>query len=476
MKRLHTLLIRSFIPPFLITFVVCLFLLVMQFLWKYADDLMGKGLPPGIIAELMFYATANLVPMALPLSILLSSIMTFGGLGENNELTCMKTSGIPLVRIMLPVGVIVFIISIGAFYFSNYTWAEANLKLRVLIADISHKKPALAIKEGVFFNDIDGFSIRIQKKHSNSDFEDVLIVAQNPDGTSANRREIKAKKAKMIPDAKGEFLVIDLYDGIIDETLDRKAYKDSKHPYQQTYFDHAFMRIQLHNFKLQRTELTLFQEMYELLSAEQLLVMIDTFNMKLDELTENRSRQLSRMYYIFRDTLITPLNEIQQSSAISPSNDDLSKIPHIATSSVRRKKELIMSESDKLTEQIYVENKRNHLMAFHRKFTLSYACMLLFFIGAPLGAIIRKGGFGIPVVFSVALFITYYMVNVTGEKMAKTDVLDPITGMWLAEICLTPIAIFLTIQAMNDAALLDMDTYKGIFRYLAKVLRLKRVR
>ena len=476
MKRLHTLLIRSFIPPFLITFSVCLFLLVMQFLWKYADDLMGKGLPPNVIAELMFYATANLVPMALPLAILLSSIMAFGGLGENNELTCMKTSGISLVRIMLPIGAIVFIISLGAFYFSNYTWAEANLKLRVLISDITHKKPALAIKEGVFFNDIEGFSIRIQKKHSNSDFEDVLIIAQNPDGSSANRREIKAKKAKMMPDETGEFLVVNLYDGIIDETLDRQSFKDSKHPYQQTYFDHTFMRIRLHNFQLQRTELSLFQEMYELLSAKQLMAMIDTFDMKLDELNLTRSVQLSRMYYIFRDTLITPLHEIATGELVAPSNDDLNKIPHIATSSVRRKKELIMSETDKMTEQIYVENKRNHLMAFHRKFTLSYACMLLFFIGAPLGAIIRKGGFGIPVVFSVILFITYYMVNVTGEKMAKTDVLEPFTGMWLAELSLTPVAIFLTMQAMNDAALLDMDTYKRIFRYLAKLFRLKRSR
>lgn len=438
----------------------------MQFLWKYADDLMGKGLDGIIVSELMFYATANLVPMALPLAILLSSIMAVGSLGENNELTAMKAGGMSLWRIMFPAAVLILFISIGAFYFSNYTWPAANLKLRVLISDITRKKPTIAIKEGVFYNEIEGMSLKVQRKIDHERFEDVLIIDQNEDG-SMNRREITAKRARIRPSANNEMLLVDLWEGVIDEELDRKTIRDSKHPYQQTRFKHIELNIKLQHFNLERSDLNMYQETYEMLSVTQLLKTIDTLENERTDIHRSLDRNLKQTWYIYRDSSrVIPDSNLAHEVIIADTNR--ARIYQMAISSVRRKKEMIMSKTDILKLDMLTDMIRQHWVAVHRKFTLSYACILLFFIGAPLGAIIRKGGFGLPVVFSIVLFITYYMVSVTGEKMAKTGVIDVLSGMWLSAFILSPFAIFLLVQSMNDSRLLDMDTYKRIFFFAAR--------
>jgi lipopolysaccharide export system permease protein len=463
LKRLHTLVLRSFLFPFVITFFLSLFLLVMQFLWKYADDLMGKGLEAPIVAELMFYATANLVPMALPLAILLSSLMAFGNLGENNELTAMKSGGLSLLRIMFPAAVFVFLLSVGAFFFSNYTWPAANLNMRLLINDITQKKPAIAIREGVFYDDIDGISIKVQEKVDNEHFYDVLIIDQS-NQNGAGRREIKADRAWMRVTPDKQFMLLDLYSGTIDEELDRRRIRDSRQPYQQTEFGHIALKVPLTDFNLQRTDLNQYQESYEMLSAAQLLDGIDSIQQQRDSMYFYMAENLMHMYYIFRDTETTLLKDFPVHQAIEPSPQEWRQTYQIAISSLRRKQELVNSQTDLMMEDLYDQMTRFYYIAFHRKFTLSYACFLLFFIGAPLGAIIRKGGFGLPVVFSILMFITYYMISISGEKMGKTGTMSAFDGMWLSAYVLTPIAVFLTIQAMNDARLLDMDTYKRIFR------------
>ncbi len=445
----------------------------MQFLWKYIDDLMGKGLEPGVMAELMFYATANLVPMALPLAVLLSSIMAFGSLAENNELTSMKSGGMSLLRIMFPAGVFVFLLSIGAFFFSNYTWPAANLKLRVLISDITRKKPAMAIKEGVFYNDIDGYSIRVMDKEDNEFFRDVLIIDQRL-GSGAARREIVAERAWMRASSDKQFLLVDLYNGVIDEELDRRRFKDSKRPYQQTTFQHVALKIKLMNFNLERTDLSQYQESYEMLSMSQLNAAIDSLERQIDSLHASRSEQLLNTFYIERDTLLTPLEEIPASAQLAMKNETRNQVLQVALSNIRRKKELIHGRTDMMLEDLFVQMIRFHKIAWHRKLTLSYACLLLFFIGAPLGAIIRKGGFGLPVVFSIVLFITYYMVSVSGEKMSKTAVMSPTEGMWLSAFVLTPLALFLSIQAMNDSRVMELDTYKRMFASLYRLPLRKR--
>lgn len=462
MKKLHLLILRSYLGPFLLTFTISLALLVMQFLWKYVDDLMGKGLNLGVIGELMFYATANLIPMALPLAVLLSSIMTFGNLAENNELTAMKSGGLSLLRIILPTGVFILLLSVGAYFFSNYTWPAANLKMRVLIQDITNKKPALAIQEGVIYDDIDGYSIQVAKKTDDGQrLEDVLIIEQK-EGNGPQRREIHAEWASIMQTEDQKYLVFNLYNGTIDEEVQRGTIKGAQFPYQQTSFDRASMKLELVDFDLERTDISNYQESYEMLSREQLEIAIDSLESQFADINETRLDNTLNLLYINRDTL-GKLEDVKAKAIPNMSINEQKRLHTIAISTVRNTKDILNNPSQIQMEQVLKEFIGFHWVAWHRKFTLSYACVLLFFIGAPLGAIIRKGGLGLPVVVSVLLFLTYYIISISGEKMAKTQVLDPIVGMWLSAFILTPVAIFLTVKAANESRLLDADWYKRIF-------------
>ncbi len=469
-KKVHKLIIGSFIGPFILTFFIALFILLMQFLFKYIDDLVGKGLEWYVVVELLVYASSTLVPMALPLAILLSSIMTFGNLGEHYELVALKSSGISLRRIMMPLIVLVLLISIAAFFFSNIVMPYANLKMGALMWDVRNQKPSLAIKEGVFYNGIDGYSIRIGKKdEEGTNLKDIVIY--NHTSNKGNMNVMMADSGKMLKSDNDRYLVLQLYDGIsYEESGVPGTINDRKQLVRVKFKEHE-VKFDLSTFKLNRTDEDLFKDHYTMLNLNQLKYYEDSLQNKLRR-DKNYFRQNYALYTSLDKELKLDTNMKTLEAKINPdilsnfSKEYHSVIISRAFSTIRNITSY--SETTKKDQEALSEKLRRHIIEYHRKFTLSFACLILFFIGAPLGAIIRKGGLGMPIVISIFFFIFFHILSITGEKMARQDVVPVWQGMWMASLILTPIGIFITRKATSDSTLLDLNNYTSFFKKLFK--------
>lgn len=473
MKRLHTYLITSFLGPFVLTFFIVIFLLLMQFLWKYIDDLAGKGLSIGVLSELMFYVSASLVPMALPLAILLASLMTMGNLGEHNELTAMKASGISLQRIISPLILFSLLLACSAFFFSNYIVPITNLKMTSLIYDISNQRPELQIKEGIFYNGIEGYSIRVGKK----DFKTSLlhqIRIYDHTHNNGNSKVTVADSGYMKITSDKKYLIVTLFKGYnyTDEMdNDRRQRSSAKtHPFRRDKFEKEEIHIELLGFGLNRSDENLFRQQSKMLSISQLDSITDSLKIELD-------RRASMLY---KSLSTSQIMRFKPSSFRAKPKIDSTKKDKIKT----RKFEaifdsMVISDKINITNQAltstrdlktylssaaaFTENYEYRIRKFEiewwRKFTLSIACFIFFFIGAPLGAIIRKGGLGMPVVISVVFFVIYYIISLMGEKFAREGMINPSLGMWISAIVLLPTGIFLIRKATTDSAILNIDTY-----------------
>jgi lipopolysaccharide export system permease protein len=444
-KKLTLLLLRSFAGPFLLTFVIALFVLLMQFLWKYIDDLVGKGLDWIVIVKLMVFVAITLVPLALPLAILLSSIMTFGNLSENSELTACKSAGISLQRIMRPLMVAAVGLSLLAFVFSNYILPVANLKMNALLYDVRQQKPALYITEGVFYNGIDGYSIKVGKKDGDGKtLRDVMIYDHTDN--RGNTKMVMAEEGKMMMSDDERFLVITLFKGVSYEDMD-KGRENRSHPLMRTEFDQETFRFDLSSFKLTRTNEQLFKDNFQMLNLRQLEGASDSIRRSITSKKADIVRQLPSI----KDTLKTRPVAPKAGSPAAFSKATA------ALYSARSMRNII----DDAAQDIEIKQRSlaRHEIEWNRKFTLSFACLILFFIGAPLGAIIRKGGLGMPVVISVVFFITYHIISITGEKFAREGVLSPPEGMWLSSVVLLPVGIFLTYKATTDSSLFSREMY-----------------
>lgn len=487
MKRLYKYLITSFLGPFVLTFFIVIFLLLMQFLWKYIDDLAGKGLSFKILAELMFYVSASLVPMALPLAILLASLMTMGNLGENNELTAMKASGISLQRIIAPLVLISLLLAIFAFLFSNYMVPITNLKMTSLIYDISNQRPELQIKEGIFYNGIEGYSIRVGKK----DFKTSLlhhIRIYDHTQNNGNSKVTIADSGFMKITSDKKYLIVTLYKGYnyTDETDSRRQRNTARtHPFRRDKFEKEEIHIELVGFGLNRSDENLFRQQSKMLSIRQLDSISDSLKLELNNRANQlykslRNSQIMRFkpaYYRPKQandsqkkhTVKAPLfDTLYNSLPISEKSNAISQ----ALTYIRDMKTYISSAS------AYTENYEYRIRKFEiewwRKFTLSIACFIFFFIGAPLGAIIRRGGLGMPVVISVVFFVIYYIISLMGEKFAREGMISAALGMWISGIILLPTGIFLIRKATRDSAIMNIDTYAN---YIKKIFnRNKRYR
>ncbi|MBS1623231.1 MAG: LptF/LptG family permease [Bacteroidetes bacterium] len=460
----------------MLTFCISLFVLVMQFLWKYVDDLVGKGLSTWILAQLIFYASAQLVPMALPLAVLLSSIMTLGSLGEHMELTAAKSAGISLQRIMLPVFIAVFFISIFAFFFSNNILPIANLKRNVLIYDIQHQKPTVAIKEGIFFNEIDGFSLRVTRKNEDSNLLYNILVYDHTSG-QGDDHIITAAKGSMTQDDKHMALTLHLENGDEYKELAPKKPDQQNYEMYHTSFGSWDKKFDLSRFKLTRTDENFFKDMKQMMNVPQLVHQMDTIGIERDALVKGLHTYVVPYYGNMR----TGLDTLKKLPAVTGVNfnlgfrnaDDMlrtftaeekNKIMERALTQARN----IKNYADIVAKQVDFKNSEivKHEIEIYRKFTLSIACMVLFLIGAPLGSIIRKGGLGWPLFYSIIFFIIYHVTSIIGEKTAEKMVISAPTGMWMATMVLTPIGIFLTYKAANDSKLFDIDSYLRFFKKL----------
>jgi lipopolysaccharide export system permease protein len=469
MKKINALVLKTYIGPLLATFFISLFILLMQFMWMYIDDLVGKGLETYIIGQLLFYASFTFVPLALPLAILLSSLMTFGNLGEHYELVAMKSAGISLRSIMKPLIILSLCISAFAFYFSNNVLPVANLKFKSLLYDIRKKKLAVNIKEGIFYNDMDDYVIRVGKKGKDGNHIYKVLI-YNHTGGKGNTDVTVADSGLMESTPDGRYLLFTLYSGY--NYLEKSDSKNSKktNPFQRTFFREQVRKFDLSEFELNRTNEDLFKNNYQMLNIKQLNYFIDSIGRSITTRRVNLAKSYPRNYQLYLN-IDTNYQVCEDSVAAIPNDlisqftgDDRIKIVSSALTSARSvKKTLEYHENAYVTSN---EGLLKHKIVWHRKFTLSIACLIMFFVGAPLGAIIRKGGLGLPTVISILFFILYYIISMIGEKSALKGAIEVGPGMWLSSIILFPLGFFLTLKATSDSPIMDMDVWNKIFKWV----------
>ncbi|MGB0915532.1 MAG: LptF/LptG family permease [Crocinitomicaceae bacterium] len=481
MKRLYYFSIRSFTGPFLVTFAISMFILIMQFFWKYIDDLMGKGLSASVIIELLFYISASLIPLALPLAILLSSIMTFGNLSENNELTALKASGLSLYRIIRPLTVVVLFIALGTFFFANYVIPVSTLKWHSLIYDIQNTKISSIIKPGSYSTDLDGYAIKVDEGTDDA-FKGVLIH----DHTSPHEiKSIRAKEGRIYKSENGKFLFFELKDGTVMEELAPQSPSfsadgvphspNSNHPSRRSSFKQATYKIDLQGFDLSRSQEDLFNDKHDMLNVFQIQYTIDSIQASGQDIIENFLTSIKNDHAYLNAHSFQANSKIKKDDNIkeiySPdstiafntlSNQDKIAAITIAQTKLRNKNKNLDSQRNFLAAMD--KDIDQYLIEFHRKFALTFAIIILFFVGAPLGAIVRKGGFGAPVVIAALLFMVYFVLITVGDNMAKADSVSPFVGMWFASLVLLPIAIWLMRAAANDAPIFSFPPIKNPFK------------
>ena len=453
------------------TFFISLFILLMQFLWKYIDDLVGKGLEWYIIVKLMFYASSTFVPLALPLSILLSSLMMFGNLGEHYELVSIKAAGISLSRVMRPLIIVSIFISALAFYFSNVILPIANLKFLSLLYDVREKKLAFNLKEGVFYNGIEGFVIRVEKKEQDGNtIRDVMVYDHTKRQGNISLTTAEWGKMELSPDKR--FLVFRLYNGTNYEERVDLRYNESTRPFQRTKFTEQYQMFDLSAFQLTRTDESLFKKNYEMQNVNQLSFSIDSIRRQLAEERQNNEMLFMKNMQFYANVDTAKRKFTGSSGKFNPSviynfktNDRYNILETARNAAISAKQNLDASQDaiDNKSKLVY-----KHQIVYHKKFSFSIACFLLFFIGAPLGAIIRKGGLGMPAVVSTLFFILFWVISFGGEKYAAEGVVPPWQGIWFASAVLMPIGIFLTVKATNDASLFDVDAWVNLFKKVFK--------
>jgi lipopolysaccharide export system permease protein len=463
-KKLDKLIIKAFVGPFIATFFITLLVLVMQFFWLYIDDFVGKGLGIDIVLKFIWYQSAVLIPLALPLAILLSSLMTFGSLGESFELVAIKSAGISLLRFMRPLFIISLFVCGIAFLFSNYIIPVAFLKSRTLLTDIVYAKPALDIKEGVFFDRINGFAIKIGKKEENdSIIRDVIVYEQsNP----LQDNFIIAKSGIMRVTDDKRYLEFNLRDGWRYEERGDNNSGNEKTDYVRLGFKEYKKEFDLSSFQFVMTPDSVNKNSERVYSMRQLNKAIDSLkkeNNRVRKLMDDAVNTAAFKFtkYIDSTTGKKPVMDslfkaaksldklIPDSAKYAIHSEALSQINSLSSATINRA--VTMKDKEKIL--------RRHKIEWHRKIVLSMACLILFMIGAPLGSIIRKGGLGTPLIAAISFFMVFYFSTTVGEKFAKENTLTPFAGMWLAAFILVPIGLFLTYKAMRDSQLFNKEWY-----------------
>ncbi|WP_301383362.1 LptF/LptG family permease, partial [uncultured Duncaniella sp.] len=477
-KRMDTFILQSFLPLFVMTFCICLFIVLMQFLWRYIDDLVGKGLGVDVISELFFYAALTMVPMALPLAILLASLMIFGNLGENFELTAMKASGISLLRTMAPLIVLMVLIAAGAFFFQNNVLPIAQTKMYTLLYSVRQKSPELEIPEGVFYDQIPGYNLFIEHKNRDTGVLYDMMIYDVSRGFE-NSSIILADSGKMSFTADKTHLFLELWSGESFENLKDAATGMKNVPYRRETFDVKEIMVTFDS-NFNRMDEQGMRNQYVGKNMAELRATIDSVQQRVDSLGmeySNSLRETPHMnimpYRISSDTtgtrIRTPNPSVKMARAMdvdsvfrgSSSGVGINYLQTALAKSQRNKQEY---EYRSLTMADDTRTIRRHSIELMKKFTLSFACIIFFFIGAPLGAIIRKGGLGTPLVISVFLFIFYYIIDNMGYKLARDGKWPVWQGMWLSAAVLLPLGIFFTYKAVNDSAVFNKDAYLNFFR------------
>lgn len=454
-------------------------MLIMQFLWKYIDDLMGKGIDFLIIIELFTYVSASLIPLALPLAMLLSSIMTMGNLAENNELTALKSAGLSLFQILRPLTNIVFVISICTFLFSNFVIPVANLKWRALIYDIQETKIATLLTPGTYSTVLDGFAIKIKEGNDQS-FKDITIH----DHTDLSIvKTVKAKRGEVFKAKNGSHLFFKLQDGqVIEELAGANSMTNFNQqsgffPSRRSSFEEASYKIDLSGFKINRSDEEMFKNENEMFNVFQINKALDSIQQNVMNIRKNflKSLKMEHLYYQAINFKVNPKSKnlipdsLIPKKAVKLENIDPSDLKNSYTSvisKIRRMNQNLDSQNEFIKSFQMVLSKFE--IELHKKFALTISIVVLFFVGAPLGAIVKKGGFGAPVVIAALLFLVYYVLTEIGLNLAESGVASPLVGVWLATFVLSPIAFILMRSAAMDSGVFSKETWKKLFNFSYK--------
>lgn len=477
MKIIDRFVLKSFIRPFIITFFVMVLFLLMQFVWKYIDDLVGRGVEWYYIAELLFYTSATVVPLALPLAVLLSSLMVLGTLGEHNELAALKSSGHSLIRVMRPLIFFMLILCTSAFLFANYVIPVANFKSQTLLKNIRNSKPALNINPGVFYTGIEGYSIKVSDKYGPDQkyLRDVIIYDHTTKG--GNKKVVVADSGKMEVTDDERFLEITLYDGkTYEDHVPAKRKDRDNYPFLKTSFKENLIRFSLLEFQTGDLRES-GRKSYSMLNIKQLEKAIDSLS---EYQVEREDKFLKDMKKRYRQRM--GLNDTDD-FPVDTSHYDLAGFEdnllyNFEDGSWNR----ILQNSMRIarsSQALYTNTAREyewrlkyqvrHMLEWQKKFSVSFAVLVLFFIGAPLGAIIRKGGMGMPVVISVLIFIVYHVLNFSFEKLGRHLVWDPVQAMWTANLILLPIGIWLTYKSATDSVIFNIELYLKPFQKISGI-------
>ena len=468
MKKIDKLILRSFVGPLVLTFSLSVFVLLMQFVWKYIDDLVGKGLEFSVIAELLLYASATFVPMALPIAVLFASIMTMGNFGEKYELVAMKAGGVSVSRVMLPMTMVVLLLTGVAFYFANNVMPSAMLKYRMTLYDITRKKPAVNIRPGEYYKDIEGYVIRVgEKDQDGRTLHDVVIYDHSKGMTETN--VTVAKSGIMQSSADNRYLRFTLHDGYsYIESSTGDNYR--RRPLMSIGFSEQTIAFDISSFAFNRSGEDIFKGSYQMMTVVQLDSTVHSLEEKLGGRRDQCRADLMSGFHAWK-------NIGSMTAVATPPLDNAAQLHNLkrraynyainaASSGIKDAK---MYEDLQRGDQEYINR---HYIEWQRKYTLSIACLLLFLIGAPFGSIVRKGGLGLPLVASVVFFVLYYVIGMIAEKAVRESAIGPM-GMWISSFAMLPIGILLTIEATTDSSLFDATAWQRRFRTLQRFFQKK---
>ena len=473
MKKLYRYITKSFLGTFFLTFFIVVFVWVMQFVWLYVDDLVGKGLEFKIIAELLFYTSITAIPMSLPLALLLALLMCFGNLGEHYELVAMKASGVSMWRSMRPLLYFSLMLSVMAFFISNSLIPIATLKWRTLLTDVQRQKLAFNIKEGVFYKDIENYVIYVEKKGKDGSSIYGVKIYDHTDHTG-NTKIISADSGYMAMSPNQRNILFTLYNGYNYTDITTDNYKETR-PFERMSFKQEQIKFSLASFDLTRSSEEMYKSYQQMMNIRQLSASLDSLERRFDNKQDAFTTGFERRWGNYNslslpeprpDTTMVaaPTRELRWPLLENYDGETRAALVNMSVGSAQNAKDNVSFNKMDLSAQ--TENINKHKKEWHKKFTLSIACIIFFFIGAPLGSIIRKGGLGLPVVISVAFFIIYHLISTIAERMAVFGDLNMFLGVWLSSLVLLPVGLFFTFKATTDAALFDGDSWKKFFKRL----------
>lgn len=471
-KKLDLYILKKFLPLFFGAFFICLFVFMMQFTWRYIDELIGKGLSLDILGQFFWYMGITLIPMSLPLAILLASLITFGNMGEQLELLSMKAAGVPLVRIMRPILMLVIVFTGMSFYFQNKTAPDAQISLRTLLFSMKQAQPAVEIPEGVFYNEIPNLNLYVQRKNAETGMLYQTIIYKTDQGFD-RAQIVLADSGRLEMTADKLHLRLDLWNGEQFENLQSQGMsmmQSANVPFDRETFAYKRFLIDFDsNFAMM--DKNMLRDMPQAKSMWEIEASVDSMNAELDSIGKIYYRDVSQRWFdkrIMSKKIAAALRAAKplpfDSILARTSPFDVRTARQMALNTVRSVNSELEWKS--LAAQTGDNQIRRHWVEWHQKMTLSLACLLFFFIGAPLGAIIRKGGLGLPAVISVLIFIFYYIINTSGMKMARDGSWNMVYGMWISSVVLLPFGVFLTYKANKDSVVFNAEMYLNFFRAL----------